>query len=76
MAAAALLAITVGLHAAVVPAPDVSPAVDAQRVQAIAEALGGTPESRVMAEWIARREARAEQEARVARAAAPEIDRQ
>jgi hypothetical protein len=76
VAAAALLAISVGLHAAVPPAPDTSPLVDAQRVQAIAEELGGTPESRIMAEWIARHEALVEQEARLARAAAPELDRQ
>jgi hypothetical protein len=76
VAAAALLAISLGLHAAVPPAPDTSPLVDAQRVQAIAEELGGTPESRIMAEWIARHEALVEQEARLARAAAPELDRQ
>ena len=76
VAAAALLAISVGLHAAVPPAPDTSPLVDAQRVQAIAEDLGGTPESRIMAEWIARHEALVEQEARLAQAVAPELDRQ
>lgn len=73
VAAAALLAITVGLHAAVVPGPQAAPALDPQRVQAIAEELGATPESRVVVEWMARREVRAEQEARAARAAAPGI---
>lgn len=76
VAAAALFAITVGLHAAVPPAPDTSPVVDPQRVQAIAEELGGTSQSQVMAEWIVRREARAEQEARLAATRGPEIDRQ
>jgi hypothetical protein len=75
VAAAALLAISVGLHAAVVPAPDLSSAVDAQRVRTIAEALGGSPGSEDLAEWMARREARVELEARLNRAAAPEIDR-
>lgn len=76
VAAAALLAITVGLDAPVAAEPDASPAVDFQRVERIADELGGNPESRVTAEWIVRNEARLEQEARVARRAAPpEIDR-
>src|SRR5436190_1750654 len=58
VAAAALLAITIGLHGAVVRAPDASSIVDAQRVQAISEELGGTPGSEVTAEWMAQREAR------------------
>lgn len=74
VAAAALLSITVGLHTAEVPAPDASPFVDPQRVLAIAEALGGTPQSQVMAEWIVRREARVEEEARVARLAVRGIE--
>jgi hypothetical protein len=78
VAAAALLAISVGLHATVPPAPDTSPLVDAQRVQAIADELGGSPESQVMAEWIVRQEARAERDAESARARASvqEFDRQ
>jgi hypothetical protein len=76
VAAAALLAISVGLHAAVASVPDPSAVVDAQRIQAISEELGGGPGSEVMAEWMARREARAEREARMARAVAPEIGRQ
>ncbi len=67
VAAAALLAITVGIHAAVVAAPEPSQAVDAQRVQAITNDLGGTEESRVVAEWLARYQARAERDAQVAR---------
>jgi hypothetical protein len=76
LAAAALLLITMGLHGAVVPAPGAEPAVDTQRVEAIVEELGRTPGSQVIAEWIARREARAEQDARAARATAVEIVRQ
>jgi hypothetical protein len=75
VAAAALLAITVGLHGAVIPAPDTRPAVETQRVEAIVEELGRAPGSQVIAEWIARREARAEQDARSTRAAV-EIVRQ
>ena len=74
MAAAALLAISVGLHTVAAPAPE--PLVDAQRIDAIAEALGRNPGSEAIAEWMARRETRAEEEARIARAAAPEIGRQ
>jgi hypothetical protein len=76
IAAAALLTISVGLHAAVASVPDPSAIVDAQRIQAISEELGGGPGSEVIAEWMARREARAEREARMARTAEPEIDRQ
>jgi hypothetical protein len=75
VAAAALLIISLGLHGAVVPAPDAAPEVDAQRVEAIVEDLGRTPGSEAIAEWIARREARAEQ-ARAARATGVEIVRQ
>jgi hypothetical protein len=55
VAAAALLAITVGLHAAVPPAPEPPP--DARRVQALTEQLGGGDEVRAMAERIVRAEA-------------------
>ena len=61
VAAAALLAVSVGLHAAVVPPPEPS-LVDAARVQAIADELGGGADSRLMAEWIAGREAASERE--------------
>ena len=37
---------------AVVPAPEPSSLVDAARVQAIADELGGDADSRIMAEWI------------------------
>jgi len=76
VAAAALLAITLGLHATVVPPPDAPPAVDRQRVEAIIEDLGRARGSDVIAEWIARREFSAEQDARAARATAAEIVRQ
>ena len=76
VAAAALLAISVGLHAAVVSEPDPSTSIDALRVQSIAEELGGSPGSEVLAEWIVRREVRAEQDARMARASTPEFGRQ
>jgi hypothetical protein len=76
VAAAALLMITLGLHGAAAPAPDASPASDIQRVEAIVEELGRTPGSEVIAEWLARREARAEQDALAARATAVEIVRQ
>ena len=74
VAAAALLAITVGLHAAVVPAPEPLPLVDGARVQAIVDDLGGSPEVRVMAESIARREAMLERE-RLALVSAPDPER-
>jgi hypothetical protein len=73
VAAAALLAVSVGLHAAVAPVPETSVVVDATRVQAIADELGGDSEGRVMAEWIASREAMLEQE-RLARASAPALE--
>jgi hypothetical protein len=75
VAAAALLTITLGLHGAIAPAPDTAPVVDTKRVDAIVEELGQAPGSDVVAEWIARRELRAEQDARAARAAV-EIVRQ
>jgi hypothetical protein len=70
VAAAALLVITIGLHATVVSPPTDSIAQDARRVQILTEELGGTRESQAVAEWLAIREARAEQE-RLARAASP-----
>ena len=75
VAAAALLAVSIGLHAAVAPAPETSVVVDATRVQAIADELGGSSGSRIIGEWIARREAMAERE-RLAAASAREPERQ
>src|SRR4029450_13499971 len=56
IAAAAFLTVPLGLHGAVVPAPDATPAVDTQRVNAIEEELGRAPGSEFLAEWIARAE--------------------
>jgi hypothetical protein len=75
VAAALLLAISVGLHAAVLPPPETSSLVDAARVQAIVDQLGGSPENRTMAEWIASREAMLERE-RLLRASRLEPERQ
>lgn len=75
VAAAALLAISVGLHATVVAPPESSSLVDPARVQAIVDELGGSPDSRTMAEWIARREASIERE-RLSRASEPGPERQ
>jgi hypothetical protein len=75
VAAAALLTVSIGLHAAVAPAPETSVVVDAARVQAIADEFGGDSEGRVMAEWIASREAMLEQE-RLARASVLGPERQ
>jgi hypothetical protein len=75
VAAAALLAVSVGLHAAVLPPPETSSLVDAARVQAIVDQLGGSPENRTMAEWIASREAMLERE-RLLRASRLEPERQ
>jgi hypothetical protein len=68
VAAAALLAVTIGLHAfAIVSAPAAAErALDAQRVQAVADQIGG-PNARVVAEYIVREEQRADAEARQAR---------
>ena len=74
VAAAALLAISVGLHAAVAPPPDPVPLVDGARVQAIVDDLGGSPEVRVMAESIAQREAMLDRE-RLALVSAPDPER-
>src|SRR4051812_36910317 len=64
VAAAALLAVTIGLHVAalVASAPGADP-LDAQRVQVVAEQIGG-PGARVMAEDIVRQEQRGEERAR------------
>ena len=66
IAAAARLAIGIGLHA---PAPSHEPrtSFDRERAAAIADELGRGPGSDAFAEWIARREARAAEEARAAR---------
>ena len=65
MAAAALLALAVGLHASArsssVPEED---RIDQRRVEAVAEDLGG-PRHRPIAEWIVREETRAERAARI-----------
>jgi len=62
VAAAALLAVTLGLHMAVVPPSPKSPTADARRVDVLTAELGGSRESRAVAEWLAIQEARAEQE--------------
>jgi hypothetical protein len=54
-AAAALLAVTVGLHGAAWP-PAPRPEIDAAQVAAIAEQLGGGAEARAVAEWIVRQQ--------------------
>lgn len=69
VAAAALLAITVGLHATVVQPPPDSPVPDARRVELLAEELGGSREGQAVAEWLVIGEARAEHD-RLARVAA------
>jgi hypothetical protein len=59
IAAAALLAISVGLHVfADGSAP--RPPVDETRVNALSEAMGGTADDRAVAEWIVRQQQRAE----------------
>jgi hypothetical protein len=70
-----LLIVTIGLHAMVRPPVGVT-VLDPVRVQAIADELGDTPGSRVMAEWIARSEMRADQQAHQEPAPPPEVDRQ
>ena len=67
VAAAALLTITVGLHAAVIQPPQEVPAADADRVRLLTEQLGPSPEGRAVAEWLAMLEAQAEED-RLARA--------
>jgi hypothetical protein len=68
IAAAALLALTVGLHgAASLRITPEQPLVDPVRVQAVVDDLGG-PQNRALAEWIVQQEARADREARLARA--------
>jgi hypothetical protein len=75
VAAAALLAVSIGLHAAAARGPETVSLVDGARVQAIVNELGGTPERRIMAEWIARREATLERD-RLARKLGAEAARQ
>ena len=52
-AAAALLAVSVGLHAGAWPSTS-PPQIDAAQVTAIAEQLGDDAQGRVVAEWIVR----------------------
>lgn len=69
VAAAALLAITVGLHVSSTTAPvRTSELLDTQRVQALADEIGG-PAAAAMAEYIVRQEQRADAQAEQARAA-------
>ena len=69
VAAAALLAITVGLHAVSMTAPGpLEPRLNIRRVQDLADDIGG-PNARVMAEYIVRQEQRADDEAEQVRAA-------
>ena len=69
VAAAALLAITVGLHVVSMTAPvPLEPRLDLRRVQDLADDIGG-PNARVMAEYIVRQEQRADDEAEQVRAA-------
>jgi len=73
VAAAALLTITIGLHAVSRVGPaSAEEGLDMERVQAIADQIGG-PQARVMAEYIVRQGQRAEADARQQRAAAPRI---
>lgn len=68
VAAAALLAITIGLHAVSMAAPATGgEGLDARRVQALADEIGG-PQARAMAEYIVRQEQRADEEAEQMRA--------
>jgi hypothetical protein len=75
VAAAALLAITVGLHAFSISASPTRPGVvlDEQRVQAVADEIGG-PNARVGAEHIVRQEQRADADAMQARLDAATTD--
>jgi|tagenome__1003787_1003787.scaffolds.fasta_scaffold20776684_2 hypothetical protein len=64
VAAAALLAVTIGLHVAALAASSAgADPLDAQRVQVVAEQIDG-PAARVLAEDIVRQEQRAEERAR------------
>jgi hypothetical protein len=60
VAAAALLALTVGLHATAVASAPPAP-VDEARVSMLAEQFGGTADGRALAEWLVRQEQRAEE---------------
>ena len=62
VAAAVLLGITIGLHAAVISPPRERLVADAGRVRLLTEELGDSPESRALAEWLALLEAQAEQD--------------
>jgi len=75
VAAAALLAITVGLHALSIASSPARPDVilDEQRVQAVANEIGG-PNARVRAEYIVRQEQRADADAMQARLDAANTD--
>jgi hypothetical protein len=76
VAAAALLAISLGLHVTPRAANDGQPdGPDPQRVQAVAAALGPTAGNRMVAEWIVRQEMRADRDARVALPTFQEFDR-
>jgi hypothetical protein len=69
VAAAALLAVTVGLHVSSTTAPvRTGEVLDTQRVQTLADEIGG-PGARAMAEYIVRQEQRADAQAEQARAA-------
>jgi hypothetical protein len=70
-AAAALLAITIGLHASVRPAPE--PPIDPVRVQALTEQLGGGPDARRLAEAIVHADAARDAERAAILAPAPEV---
>jgi hypothetical protein len=67
MAAAALLALTIGLHASASSGLPEEERIDERRVEAVADDLGGAA-NRPIAEWIVREETRAERAARINRA--------
>ena len=76
VAAAALLAISLGLQATPRAANAGQPdGPDPQRMQAVAEALGPTAGNRTVAEWIVRQEMRADRDAPVAQPTFQEFDR-
>jgi hypothetical protein len=73
VAAAALLAVTIGLHTiAFVAAQGSEEVLDPQRVQQLADEIGG-PGARAMAEYIVREEQRSDAEAQQWRGAAPRL---
>lgn len=71
IAAAVLLAVTVGLHGAVASPPGEVLVADPGRVRLLAHELGTSPESQELAQWLAMAEAKAEHD-RLAQAAAPQ----